>query len=236
MDENLELNPTVLLDDTMDITPGTIVFGDRGVPGITPHIGENGNWWLEDQDTGVHAQGEPGNDGLTPHIGENGNWWIGNADTGVQAQGADGYTPKKGVDYFDGAPGDKGDNGYGFKLVIHWGENTQAHWDRYSAEGATANFNAYTPSACPVGNFFLIDGYVRETGQKKCLVYRSINPMQGVLRGTYQFSIDGGVNGRTPEKGVDYFTEDEVNDIIEKSSTLNGLSVVDGQLCVTFNE
>lgn len=34
--------------------------------------------------------GEPGKDGLTPHIGENGNWWIGEEDTGVKAQGADG--------------------------------------------------------------------------------------------------------------------------------------------------
>lgn len=34
--------------------------------------------------------GEPGAPGTTPHIGENGNWWIGNADTGVKAQGKDG--------------------------------------------------------------------------------------------------------------------------------------------------
>lgn len=30
-------------------------------------------------------QGEPGNDGKTPYIGENGNWWIGESDTGVKA-------------------------------------------------------------------------------------------------------------------------------------------------------
>jgi len=29
--------------------------------------------------------GQDGSDGLTPHIGENGNWWIGNTDTGVKA-------------------------------------------------------------------------------------------------------------------------------------------------------
>lgn len=29
------------------------------------------------------------NDGITPHIGENGNWWIGADDTGVKAKGED---------------------------------------------------------------------------------------------------------------------------------------------------
>lgn len=28
--------------------------------GVSPHIGENGNWYLGDEDTGVQAQGEPG--------------------------------------------------------------------------------------------------------------------------------------------------------------------------------
>ncbi len=36
-------------------------------------------------------QGEPGNDGITPHIGDNGNWWVGDADTGVKAQGERGF-------------------------------------------------------------------------------------------------------------------------------------------------
>lgn len=50
--------------------------------------------------------GVSGEDGLTPFIGENGNWWIGEEDTGVKAQGedgekgADGYTPVRGVDYW----------------------------------------------------------------------------------------------------------------------------------------
>ena len=61
--------------------------GNTGNDGQTPHIGENGNWWIGTQDTGVKAQGNAGNDGQTPHIGGNGNWWIGTTDTGVKAQG-----------------------------------------------------------------------------------------------------------------------------------------------------
>lgn len=55
------------------------------------------------------AAGADGEDGITPHIGDNGNWFIGETDTGVAAQGetgatgeagADGYTPVKGTDYW----------------------------------------------------------------------------------------------------------------------------------------
>lgn len=64
--------------------------GDTGNDGLTPHIGDNGNWWVGTTDTGVKAQGNTGDDGLTPHIGDNGNWWIGTTDTGVKAQGEQG--------------------------------------------------------------------------------------------------------------------------------------------------
>ena len=38
----------------------------------------------------VGAKGETGTDGLTPHINENGNWQIGEEDTGIKATGVDG--------------------------------------------------------------------------------------------------------------------------------------------------
>jgi len=66
--------------------------GTAGGDGLTPYIGDNGNWWIGTTDTGVKAQGNTGTDGQTPHIGDNGNWWIGTSDTGVKAQG------DKGVD------------------------------------------------------------------------------------------------------------------------------------------
>lgn len=95
--------------DGKDGEPGTPgKDGENGTPGtdgITPHIGDNGNWYIGDVDTGIKARGEDGDNGVTPHIGANGNWYIGEIDTGVTAQGADGYTPQKGVDYTDGTDG-----------------------------------------------------------------------------------------------------------------------------------
>ena len=71
--------------------------GTAGSDGLTPYIGDNGNWWIGVTDTGVKAQGNTGTDGQTPHIGDNGNWWIGTTDTGVKAQGdkgADAIAPQ----------------------------------------------------------------------------------------------------------------------------------------------
>ena len=106
--------------------------GADGQNGVTPNIGDNGNWWIGDEDTGIPAKGKDGadgQDGATPVIGENGNWWIGGVDTGVPATGADGEDgatpeigengnwwidgedtgiPAKGQDGQDGKPGDDG--------------------------------------------------------------------------------------------------------------------------------
>lgn len=43
-----------------------------------------------------------GKDGLTPHIGDNGNWFIGSADTGVSAKGKDGIDGNDGMNGADG--------------------------------------------------------------------------------------------------------------------------------------
>lgn len=37
---------------------------------VAPKIGSNGNWWVDNRDTGIEATGK------NPYIGENGNWYI----------------------------------------------------------------------------------------------------------------------------------------------------------------
>ena len=68
-----------------------IPSGKDGADGITPTIGDNGNWYLGDTDTGKPSRGEPGQDGADGKDGAPG------------AAGADGYTPVKGTDYFTAA-------------------------------------------------------------------------------------------------------------------------------------
>lgn len=58
---------------------------------VTPFIGSNGNWWIDNRDTGIPASGK------SPIIGENGNWWVFDsalneyADTGATAYGKTAY-------------------------------------------------------------------------------------------------------------------------------------------------
>ena len=46
------------------------------------------NAYVATEYTAIGRDGDPGTDGTTPHIGENGNWYIGDTDTGVSAGGA----------------------------------------------------------------------------------------------------------------------------------------------------
>ena len=121
--------------------PGT---GADGKDGITPTIGENGNWYLGDTDTGKPSRGADGTpgvtgasgkdgspgadgtDGITPTIGENGIWYLGSTDTGKPSRGADGTKGDKGD---PGAKGDKGDNAY--------------VWIRYAAQKPTAASHSF---------------------------------------------------------------------------------------------
>lgn len=80
---------------------GTVFARD----GITPHIGENGNWWLGDKDTGVHAQGERGEKGDK-------------GDTGAQGiQGVQGVQGVQGIQGDKGETGEKGDKGDTYVLT-----------------------------------------------------------------------------------------------------------------------
>lgn len=72
--------------------------GKDGTNGLSPYIGQNGNWWIGENDTGIKAEGLDGQDGHTPEvtIGENGNWYIDGKDTGVLAKGTPGDPGKTG--------------------------------------------------------------------------------------------------------------------------------------------
>ena len=51
---------------------------------------DNGATWVSLGVKATGDAGKDGADGVTPHIGENGNWWVGETDTGVSAKGPKG--------------------------------------------------------------------------------------------------------------------------------------------------
>ena len=56
-------------------------------------------------------EGTQGKDGITPTIGENGNWYLGETDTGKPSRGATGAKGDKGETGATGPAGPKGDPG-----------------------------------------------------------------------------------------------------------------------------
>lgn len=125
-DIRIEVTQNVVEIDTttnvVEVKPNVNTIEIRksdGLNGITPHIGENGNWWVGTKDTGVPAQGEKGEkgesgengkdgeDGLTPYIGVNGNWFVGDVDLGVKAQGEQGE---------QGIQGESGKSAYAYAV------------------------------------------------------------------------------------------------------------------------
>lgn len=69
--------------------------GKPGIDGITPHIGENGNWFIGEQDTGIKAQGKDGKDQNINSILSiiDGYWAIDGVKTSTKAQGENGFSP-----------------------------------------------------------------------------------------------------------------------------------------------
>lgn len=95
----------------------SVLKGLDGKDGADGKDGINGKDGIAGKDGTNGQNGSDGKDGNTPFIGENGNWWIGEIDTGVKAAGIDGEKGdkgdpgEKGDKGEKGAKGDKGDKG-----------------------------------------------------------------------------------------------------------------------------
>lgn len=92
-------------------------IGNTGPQGPKGETGEQGPQGLKG-DPGV--DGQNGADGITPHIGDNGNWFIGDNDTGKPSRGEKGETGAtgpKGPEGPQGLQGPAGKDGQSFKIV-----------------------------------------------------------------------------------------------------------------------
>lgn len=88
--------------------------GDKGDKGDKGEKGADGVDGVNGKDGAPGKDGKDGTNGITPHIGENGNWYIGSTDTGKPSRGEQGIKGDKGDKGADGAPGAKGDKGDAF--------------------------------------------------------------------------------------------------------------------------
>ena len=80
----------------------TALKGADGRDGKDGKDGKDGINGQDGRDGADGQNGSDGKDGKTPFIGENGNWWIGEIDTGIKAAGNDGKDGINGIDGTDG--------------------------------------------------------------------------------------------------------------------------------------
>lgn len=84
--------------------------GATGESGQTPHIGDNGNWFIGTEDTGITAKGK---DGVTPTIEIKDGYWVINGEkTDKVAFGKDGIDGQDGHDGIDGQDGQNGKSAF----------------------------------------------------------------------------------------------------------------------------
>ena len=82
--------------------------GPQGPQGETGKTGATGPQGPQGKTGETGATGPQGAQGETPYIGENGNWFVGELDTGVQAQGVQGPKGEQGPQGATGPQGDTG--------------------------------------------------------------------------------------------------------------------------------
>ncbi len=183
-----------------------------GEDGITPHIGANGNWFIGETDTGVAARGPAGEDGTSvtitdiiqgSHAGMMNIVYFSNGMELMVRHGENGYTPKKGKDYFDGEPGKDGADGKDGTSATHsWNGTVLSITSASGTSSADLKGEKGDPGEQGPKGDKGDTGAQGEPGEK------GEQGIQGIPgeKGDKGDKGETGLAGKTPVKGTDYFT------------------------------
>lgn len=199
--------------------------GDKGADGVDGVNGKDGAPGKDGTD------GKDGTNGITPHIGENGNWYIGNTDTGKPSRGEQGVKGDKGDKGTDGAPGAKGDKGDAFTYSDFTAEQLTALKGEKGDTGAIGpqGPKGDTGPQGPQGNkgdpgIPGKDGHSPVVTATKSGKTTTIS-VDGAVIATVEDGTPGkdgvagtpgknGTDGHTPVKGTDYWTASDKAEIV----------------------
>ena len=229
-------NNKSVLDKLSETDEGILLFNGSKIQGggedvVIPYIGDNGNWYVNENDTGVPATGQDGMsayevavafngfvgteqewlnslkgaDGISPivNIGGNGNWFVDGVDTGISAKG------------------EKGDTGQGFSATKHYNTIDEMMSDTEPANesevvvvinGDVGNFylrlssyvdpDGITNGYLPIGNTEDISAIQGEKGEDGATPVIDPNTKHWFIDGIDTGVVAEGANGVTPHIGA----------------------------------
>ena len=186
-------------DDTFEfsVTNGTNGVdgqnGYNGQDGKTPHIGENGNWWIGDEDTGYQAIGHDGANGANGQDGAN----------GVSITGISKISSSENVDTYRITFS----NGDHFDFVVTNGLNgnqgpqgPQGPQGETGPQGPAGNDGVSVVSVVKTGSEGLIDTYTITYSNNTTSTFTVTNGVNGQdgAQGPQGIQGNPGVDGHTP--------------------------------------
>lgn len=194
--------------------------------GITPHIGENGNWFTGTQDMGVSAAGQtgaagpkgdpgaPGLPGVTPHIDSaTRHWMVGETDTGIPAEGMPGPHGTDGADGVSPTVAVASNTAAEYKLTITDKNGAITTPNLKGQDGAGSGSVSVTVGETVTGAPGT-NAAVTNAGTASAPILRFTIP-----RGNPGAQGPAGAQGDTPVRGTDYWTADDVAAINAQIST-----------------
>ena len=148
-------------------------------------------------------QGAKGDNGITPHIGENGNWYVGDKDTGVQAQGKRGMQGFQGIQGIQGIQGVKGEKGENFVVCdTTFAEHTIEQINAFSQVGHSESFHKADIVLLDEPNVYDIIGLFipcSDTGQKSLYIGQVEHVTEESIVCDGRGAIHSGLKGAMPE-------------------------------------
>ena len=162
------------------------------------------------------TDGKDGTNGITPHIGENGNWYIGNTDIGKPSRGEQGVKGDKGDKGADGAPGAKGDKGDAFTYSDFTAEQLAAlkgEKGDTGPQGPQGKKGDTGPQG--LQGIQGVQGPQGERGPAGADGAIGPQGPQGA-KGDPGSPGKDGIDGHTPVKGTDYWTASDKAEIVDE--------------------
>lgn len=176
--------------------------GTPGADGVTPHIGDNGNWFIGATDTGIPATGPAGADGAPGEAGQEG------------SDGADGVSPSVSVSAITGGNRVSITDVYGIKTfdVMDGIDGTDG------SDGQDGS-----PGQDGVSATHSWDGTVLTITSASGTSSADLKGEPGEPGSDGQDGADGkpGADGYTPQRGKDYWTDADKAEIV--NAVLNAL-------------